>query len=150
VGIRRSLVVLGFALIVVGIAVTSIILLPATPLMLAAVGWGIAGLGMGLAFSMLSLLVLETATPGEEGASSAGLQLMFTLGTAFGAGIGGAIVAFAEDGHVGLTPALGVVNGGMLVVALLGLLVALRVPHRPTVGHEADRSQARPVSFEHP
>ncbi|HEX7224744.1 MAG TPA: MFS transporter [Candidatus Limnocylindria bacterium] len=149
-GIRRTLVVLGFVLIAVGIAVTSLILLPATPLPLAAVGWGIAGLGMGLAFSMLSLLVLETATPGEEGISSAGLQLMFTLGTAFGAGIGGAVVALAEDGHLGLSPALGVVNGGMLVVALLGLLIALRVPRRPTAAAATDLSGARPISFEHP
>ena len=69
---------------------------PACPRWSPAAGWIVAGLGMGLAYSMLTLVVLETATPGEEGFSSAALALMFTLGTAFGAGVGGAMVALAE------------------------------------------------------
>ncbi len=97
-GIRRTLVVIGAALIGAGIGVTALVLLPEMPIWVAAAGWAVAGLGMGLAYSMLALLVLETAATGEEGFSSAGLQLMFTLGTAFGAGAGGAIVALADAG----------------------------------------------------
>jgi MFS family permease len=135
-GIRRSLVLAGFGLIVVGIAVIAAVLLPSAPIAVAVAGWGIAGLGMGLAFSMLSLLVLESAPAGEEGRDSAALQLMFTLGTAFGAGFGGAVVALAEAGVLGLAPALGLVDGLMLLAAVAGGMAALRVPQRrsPTAG----------------
>ena len=57
---------------------------------------------MGLAYSMLALVMLETSEPGQEGFSSSAFQLMFTLGTAFGAGIGGAIVAVADSGALEL------------------------------------------------
>ena len=136
-GIRRRLVVGGVALIAAGIGTTSLVLLPASPLLVAAIGWGVAGLGMGLAFSMLSLLVLETASPGEEGSSSAALQLMFTLGTAFGAGIGGTFVALADAGALDLVTALAIVNGVMAVIALAGLMVAMRVPRGPSAHNGA-------------
>jgi MFS family permease len=130
-GIRRSLVVIGSALVGVGIAVAALVLVPEAPVLIAAVGWGIAGLGMGLAYSMLALLALETSPVGEEGSSSASIQLMFTLGTAFGAGVGGAIVALADAGTMDLVPALGLVDVIMVVAAVGAVLVALRVPARP-------------------
>jgi hypothetical protein len=71
--------------------------------------------------------VLETAEAGEEGISSSALQLMFTLGTAFGAGAGGAIVALADVGVIDLTTAIGIVFGLMFVAAVLGIGVATRV-----------------------
>ena len=129
--IRRTLVVVGSILIAAGIGITSLVLLPAAPLLVAAIGWGVAGLGMGLAYSMLSLLILESAPSGEEGISAAALQLMFTLGTAFGAGVGGAVIALADAGTLQLAGALGIVNGLMLVVAVAAVLVSLRVPPRP-------------------
>jgi MFS family permease len=142
-GIRRTLVVVGVLLIGLGIGVTSLVLLPAAPIATAAIGWAIGGLGMGLAYSMLALLVLETAPEGEEGRSSAALQLMFTLGTAFGAGTGGALVAMADAGVVPLPVALGGVNGLMAAVALLGLVVAWRVPPgRPRRRQDAVVSRA--------
>jgi MFS family permease len=130
--VRRAVVVLGAVLIAVGIGITSLVLLPAAPLLVGALGWGVAGLGMGLAYSMLSLLILESAPPGEEGISAAALQLMFTLGTAFGAGVGGAVIAFADAGTLELSGALGIVNATMLIVAVGAVLVSLRVPPRPS------------------
>ena len=141
-GIRRTLVVTGASLIAAGVVVTSIVLLPAAPVFVAAIGWGIGGLGMGLAYSMLALLILETAAPGEEGVSSAALQLMFTLGTAFGAGIGGAVVALADAGTLELPVALGMVNGLMAAVAVMGVVVATRVPHGPAARQSAPVSSA--------
>ena len=148
-GIRRTLVVAGSALIGIGIGITALVLLPEAPVLVAAAGWAVAGLGMGLAYSMLALLVLETAPPGEEGASSAAIQLMFTLGTAFGAGVGGAVVALADAGTLDLVVALAIVNGIMAAVALAGVLVAARVPRGPS------RDGGRPVvhptgALEHP
>jgi MFS family permease len=131
-GVRRTLVVVGSALIASGIGITALVLLPDVPLVTAAIGWAVAGLGMGLAYSMLALLALETASPGEEGVSSAALQLMFTLGTAFGAGAGGAVVALAESGAMELRTALWIVNAGMALVALLAVGVGRRVPARPS------------------
>jgi MFS family permease len=130
-GIRRRLVVAGAALIAVGIGITSLVLLPGSPVWVAALGWGVGGLGMGLAYSMLALLLLETSPAGEEGASSAAIQLMFTLGTAFGAGVGGALVALADSGALALVTALAIVNGVMALVALAGVAVAARVPSGP-------------------
>jgi MFS family permease len=127
-GMRRTLVTIGSAMIGAGIGITALVLMPGAPVLTAAIGWGIAGLGMGLAYSMLALLMLETSAPGEEGFSSAALQLMFTLGTALGAGVGGAVVALADEGRLELAPALGLVDLAMLAIAGVAVLVSLRVP----------------------
>jgi MFS family permease len=131
-GIRRTVVVAGAALIGVGIGITALVLLPAAPVLVAAAGWAVAGLGMGLAFSMLTLLALETSPAGEEGISSAAIQLMFTLGTAFGAGVGGAVVAMADAGTIGLVAAIAIVNVIMVAVTVGAVLVGGRVPQRPS------------------
>lgn len=148
-GTRRALVVAGSGLIGIGIAVTTLVILPQMPVLLAAVGWAIAGMGMGLAYSTLALLMLETAPDGQEGVSSASLQLMFTLGTAFGAGIGGAVVAAADAGILPLPPALGIVNALMVLVAGVALLISLRVPARGAQRHTA-AAPALAVPLEHP
>ncbi len=132
VGVRRTLVTSGAGLIGAGIMITALVLVPQMPLVTAAVGWAVAGLGMGLAYSMLALMVLETAAPGEEGFSSSALQLMFTLGTALGAGVGGAVVAVADAGAISLPSAIGIIDAVMVVVAAVAVAVSLRVPHRPS------------------
>jgi predicted MFS family arabinose efflux permease len=150
IGMRRTLVSVGAALITAGIAITAAVLLPDAPVLVAAVGWAVAGLGMGLAYSMLALLMLETATPGEEGFSSSALQLMFTLGTAFGAGIGGAVVALAETGALDLIPALGIVNAIMFVVAIFAVLISLRVPREPAEPQPGRIGVPAGIPLEHP
>ena len=148
--IRRTVVVVGAALIAGGIAITSLVLLPAAPVLVTAIGWAVAGLGMGLAYSMLALLMLESAPPGEEGMSSAALQLMFTLGTAFGAGVGGAVIALSEAGMLELAGALGIVNAMMLAVAVIAVLIAMRVPPRPSPSIAATDLARAAVPLEHP
>ena len=117
----------------------------AAAVLAATAGWAVGGQGMGLAYSMLAFLTLETAPPGEEGASSASLQLMFTLGTAFGAGAGGAVVALADRGALELVEALGVVDAMMVVVAVTAMVVALRVPRRPAPRTDALVATPPPV-----
>ena len=129
-GLRRMMMAAGAALIALGIAITATVLLPEMPVFMAAIGWAVAGLGMGLAYSTSALVMLETAAPGEEGISSSALQLMFTLGTALGAGVGGAVVALADGGLLKLAPALGIVFAITAGVGLLAALVAQRVPSR--------------------
>jgi MFS family permease len=138
-GVSRGRIIgTGSAAIVVGIGVTALVVLPGLPVATAAFGWAIAGLGMGLAYSTLMLLVLQTAPPGEEGVSSAGAQLMFTLGTALGAGVAGAIVAFAEGTDVPLAAAIAGADGLMVLAVGLALLFAA-VGRLPTGREGADR-----------
>lgn len=131
-GVRRTLVSSGAALIGAGIMVTALVLIPEMPVLVAGIGWAVAGLGMGLSYSMLTLIVLETAVPGEEGFSSSALQLMFTLGTAFGAGVGGAFVAMADAGSITLPTAIGLVDAVMVAMAVAAVAVSLRVPAGPS------------------
>ena len=148
-GTRRALVVIGAALIAAGIGITSLVLLPATPVLIASAGWAVAGLGMGLAYSMLALLALETSPPGQEGTGSAALQLMFTLGTAFGAGVGGAVVALAEAGALELSAAVAIVDAIMIAVAIGAVIIGGRVPSRPSAGHAPTTVPTR-GALEHP
>ena len=77
---------------------------------------------------------------------------MFTLGTAFGAGIGGAIVAVADSGALELAPAIAIVFGIMVLVALLTVGVSVRVPRGPSDRQVAPerRDRRAGVPLEHP
>jgi MFS family permease len=149
-GMRRTLVVAGAAFIAAGIGVTAAALVPDVPVLVAAVGWAIAGLGMGLAYSMLALLILETSAPGEAGFSSSALQLMFTLGTAYGAGIGGAVIAVSDGGATGLAGAIGITFAIMAAVALLAFGIAWRVPRGPSERTVAEERPVLGAPLEHP
>lgn len=127
-GWRRGLVGIGTVLMAAAIGITSLVLLPGVPVVLATIGWAVAGLGMGLAYTTLSLMTLESAEAGREGAASAALQLTFTLGTAFGAGIGGVWVALADGGHLPLASAIGITLALTAVVVLLAAAASPRLP----------------------
>ncbi len=139
---RARIAAAGAASIGLGIVVTTGVLLPALPIAVAAVGWAIAGLGMGLAYSTLTLLVLQTAPPGEEGVSSAALQLMFTLGTALGAGVAGALVAFSEVGPIPLPVAIAAADGLMVAVIAVAVLLAPRLPAGSGASYRGDMADA--------
>lgn len=151
-GHRRVLVTSGAGLIGAGIVISALVLIPQMPVLVAALGWAVAGLGMGLAYSMLALIVLETAAPGQEGFSSSALQLMFTLGTALGAGVGGAIVAVVDAGTISLTSAIGIIDAMMVVIAVAAVAVSLRVPRGPSHGYsQAQKAHgAVAMPMEHP
>lgn len=120
---RRGIVLLGLVVVFVGIVGVLSLLLDGVPPWLVVVWWGVTGLGMGLAFTTTSAAVLEAAPAGQEGSTSASLQLAQVLGAALATGAGGALVAapFAGD-----PPALGIaiVDGLMLAITALGLLSA--------------------------
>ena len=94
VGARRF-VRLGFTTVLVGIAGFAAVLSPAVPVAVGIVAWALAGLGMGFAYSTLSLVTLREAPAGQEGSATSALQLSDVLGTALGAGVGGALIAGA-------------------------------------------------------
>jgi MFS family permease len=124
-GARRGFVVAGLALIVIGIAGSAATLIPAVPVAVAPIAWGVAGLGMGLAYSTISLVVLETAPPGQEGTAASAMQLANVLATALGTGVGGVLV-----GAAGATGGITIQSVLMIGIAALAVVAALRMPDR--------------------
>jgi hypothetical protein len=74
---------------------------------------------------------------------------MFTLGTALGAGIGGAMVAVAETSNFALATGIGAADAAMVIAAVIAVLVALRVPARPPDGRRTDVAQLSPEPVAH-
>ncbi len=140
----RRFVGVGFATVAIGLGTTIAVLAPGIPWELAIVTWGIAGFGMGLSYSPLSIVVLREAPPETQGAATSGLQLSDTIGTALGAGLGGALIAAAirsgapEANGVAATFTLGT------VVLALGAIASTRLGRRPapaTTGVPLDEEQ---------
>ena len=131
----RRLVRAGLLVILVGIAGMVLVLQPAVPVATGLVAWTVAGLGMGLAYAPLSLMMLQEASPGQEGQASASLNLTDVLGTAIGIGVGGAAVA-AEPGrqlHLGITAAF----AAAAAVGVVALAVTRRLPDTVRAGGTA-------------
>src|SRR5215211_8112211 len=67
------------------------------------------------ALPILQLVVLGSATPGQEGIASAGMQLANSLGIALAAGIGGAVVSAFSSGDE--ATATGIVVQSLLMMS---------------------------------
>ena len=133
-GARQLPVATGFGLVLLGIGIEALVPLTAVPIWVAPVGWAVGGLGMGIGYSMLALVTLETAPPGEEGAASAAMQIAEAIGVAAGTGVAGAVISAMAVGP-GLGPGLGAADLLLALVAAAGIFVARRIPdadpHRP-------------------
>jgi len=131
---RRALMGAGLGLILAGIVLVSLVPMTALPaVQLAAIAWALAGLGMGLAYSTATLICIETAPAGAEGATSAAVQLANTLGIALGTGLAGAVVALGAT-TIGLAPGIVIANLLMCVAAALALSLVPRMPDRAPSG----------------
>ncbi|MCU1344593.1 MAG: arabinose efflux permease family protein [Acidimicrobiia bacterium] len=123
----------GVALIIVGVTAMMVVAVTSVPAALAIPAWAVGGLGMGLAYSAISVVVLNSAPAGQEGATSAALQLSDNLGIALGAGAGGAAVALAKsmdwNPRVGVAAAFG--------LALVGALAAMAAVPRTAAAPSA-------------
>jgi MFS family permease len=134
---RRALTAVGLGLILVGIVLETLVPLTAlAPVGLAAVGWAVAGLGMGLAYSTTTLICIETAPVGGEGATSAAIQLANTLGIALGTGLAGGVVSLGAL-TVGLAPGIVIANLLLFVAGALALSLVPRIPDRAPSGSPA-------------
>jgi len=125
----RRLVRTGMVIILAGIAGMVLVLQPGVPVAAGIAAWTVAGLGMGLAYAPISLMMLKQAPPGQEGRTSASLNLADVLGTAIGIGVGGAAVA-AETGRdlrAGLAAAFAITAA----IGLVLLAVTRRLPPGP-------------------
>lgn len=128
---RRQLVTAGLVTLIAGVVGVAALASPAVPSWIIPLAWGVAGLGMGFAYSANALAVLELAPAGQEGFATSAMQLASMIGPALGAGIGGAIVAYASAGNA--PPIMGIAAHDLLMIAVgaLALLVARGLPGRP-------------------
>ena len=122
----------GVGLMVVGTAAAALVCWPAVPVGIAAAGWAISGLGMGIVFPTLSVVALELAPPGEQGASSAALQMGDSIGGAVMLAVTGTV--FAALVGPSASTAYVLCFGAAIAVAVVGVAVAGRVAH-PRGGH---------------
>jgi MFS family permease len=125
------LVRLGLSLVSLGSVGMLTVLTPSVPIAVAYLAWSVAGLGMGLAYAPISLMMLKEAPAGREGWASASLSLSDVMGSALGAGLGGAAVALSADRGWPLSTGVAVAFAlPAVVVAVLALLVSGRLPRR--------------------
>lgn len=130
---RRLVIRTGLVLIIIGSAGTLFTLFDQVPVAFAPVAWGVAGLGMGLAYSGCSLTVFQTADTGQEGAATSSMQLASILGTALGAGIGGAWIAALSDADDASRSALVIQDLLMIGVLAIAFVIVRNVPAWPGV-----------------
>jgi MFS family permease len=130
VGVRGPawLVRRGFVLVALGIAGLLLALDSSVPVAAAVAAWTVAGLGMGLAYAPISVTVLGTAAPGQEGSASASLQLTDVLGVALGTGVGGVFVALGDGRDWATSSSLSLAFVVTLGVAAGGVVAARRLP----------------------
>jgi MFS family permease len=125
----RGLVRGGFAVIAAGIAGATVALGP-VPVAALVAAWTVGGLGMGLAYAPISVTVLGTAAPGQEGTASASLQLTDVLGVSLGTGLAGVFVALGEGRGWDTASSLTIAFLVMLAVAIGGVVASGRLPRR--------------------
>jgi MFS family permease len=130
---RDRLAGAGLLILALGIAGMILVVFPWAPLALGLAAWGVAGLGIGLAYGTFTLTILDEASPEQQGASTAALQLAAMLGTALGTGVGGVLVAGAPSPGFGIQ----VHAAAMIGVALLAATLA------PRIGRGARAAQPR-------
>jgi MFS family permease len=118
----------GFAGVAIGSLAMLLVLIPSVPAGVGIACWAVAGLGIGLAYAPLSVVTLAEAPEGQEGRATSSLQVCDTLGTALGSGVGGVLVAFGVAAADSDTPGLAAVYLLGAGVAVLGVLLAGRVP----------------------
>ncbi|MDP9358930.1 MAG: MFS transporter [Chloroflexota bacterium] len=136
---RRVLVRIGLTLVAVGSMGIALVLAPSVPALAAPIAWGIAGLGIGIAYSTISLVILETAPRGEEGAAAAGMQLANALGVALGAGLGGVLIVALSTSEEPSRASLLTQDLLMVGVLAVAVLIAGRLPARPKPDETTDR-----------
>lgn len=129
---RHRLIQVAAGLINAGLVAVSCTVFVPVPVWLVAGGWTIAGVGMGLAFSSISVLLFELSPTAEQGANSAAVQLSDGLGSILAIAIGGVAYAALRLTSSG-TVLFGSVFAVMIVIALVGVLAAVRVRAGPGV-----------------
>ena len=118
---------LGAVCLVAGSVLYAVCLFSAVPVPFWFLASAIAGFGMGTAYSPLSVVALERAEPGREGAATSALQLNDILGVALGTGLAGVVVTVGDRIGADRLPTMAVIFLGAAAVAVVVALLAPRL-----------------------
>lgn len=88
--------------------------------------WIIGGAGVGTVFPTLAVLLLKHSPPARRGTDSAGFSMAETMAAAITVGIGGSLVAAAQQHLMPLTHGLAIPMTLMAVIAAAGIIIASR------------------------
>ncbi|GAA5062330.1 MFS family permease [Thermocatellispora tengchongensis] len=117
---RARLIRPGAYAVTAGILLTALAAVPGVSGWIAVPAWIVAGFGMGLGISSVNVTAMRQSPDEEQGANSAALQVMDTLGSSLTIGLGGALINLI--GHDAIGPAFVVIT---LLMTALGLVAAL-------------------------
>jgi MFS family permease len=92
---------------------------------------------MGVSYAPISVTLLGTAAPGQEGRASASLQLTDVLGVSLGTGLGGVFVALGDGRGWATSSSLTIAFAMTLAVAVAGVVAAGRLPRQLPGVHPA-------------
>ena len=109
----------------VGALVLAVALWSVIPVWFWILGSALMGLGMGMAYTVLSVVALDEAEVGSEGAASSALQMSEILGVALGTGLGGVLVSMGDRMSLDPWVALAAV---FVMAALMGAAVLALSP----------------------
>jgi MFS family permease len=123
---RYYLVGQGFALVTLAVAGLVAVTYAAVPGWFAVLCWTVGGAGMGIAMATVGLLTLQLSPTGEQGNSSAALQISDAVGSTLCIGLGGVLLAVGREA-LGTGPVLRLVFVLMAAVAAAGILLARRI-----------------------
>jgi len=135
----------GFVVTILGLSGMLLVLRQDVTWLVAIGAFAVAGFGMGLAYSPLAIIVLREASAGAQGAATSSLSLTESLGTAFGTGLTGALVAASVRTTGDPAAGLGVAFTAASLIGLIGLVLTGRLRSRTVpVGVLALSSSSRP------
>ncbi|MGC5012705.1 MFS transporter [Streptosporangium sp. DT93] len=122
---RPLLVRIGAAAVTAGILLTLLALVPGVSGWIVAPAWIVAGLGMGIGTTSVNITAMRQSPDAEQGANSAALQVVDTLGSALTIGFGGVIVNLI--GHDDIGTGYVTIAALMAAIGLFGVAVAGRM-----------------------
>ena len=108
-----------------GILLTSLALVPGVTGWVVVPAWVVAGFGMGIGITSVNVTAMLQSPDAEQGANSAALQVVDTLGSALTIGFGGVLVNLI--GHDDIATGYTTIVALMAAVGLLGVTVAGRM-----------------------
>lgn len=126
---RPLLVRIGAVAITVGILTTLLTLVPGVSGWITVPAWVIAGFGMGVGVTSVNVTAMRQSPDAEQGANSAALQVVDTLGSAVTIGFGGVLVNLI--GHDDIATGYTMIVVLMASIGLFGVIVARRMKDIP-------------------
>ncbi|WP_329425520.1 MFS transporter [Streptosporangium sp. NBC_01495] len=122
---RPLLVRIGAAAITSGILMTLLALVPGVSGWVTVPAWVVAGFGMGIGMTSVNVTAMRQSPDAEQGANSAALQVVDTLGSAITIGFGGVLVNLI--GHDDIATGYTTIVALMAFIGLFGIVVARRM-----------------------